>query len=301
MCGCARTPPTVGVAPRTQRPEAGLDWAARDPRRMAMQDEHRQEPPPGASLIGPTGELRDVQVPELLWQLHETGRTGCLRVQRGDVVKQLWLTQGQPVFARSNQSSDRLTDRLLARGLLSRAQYDAAQQLIATGEGKRIGELLVEAGLIRPRELNESLGEHLLRMLDSMFMWIDGSYRFEGDVVCTEPVTLDTPTAAIIMGGARHRISLKRLWEAVGLRDQRPQLGDGERSDGGRAALVSELQLVPSEANWLPQLDGSRTLGAMLRDFDADEHELLSLVYTLRLMGHLELITRAHLPFIPQP
>ena len=113
-----------------------------DQRRTAMQDTHSDEPPGGASLIGQTGELRDVQVPELLWRLHEGRRTGCLRVQRGDVVKQLWLMQGQPVFARSNQSSDRLTDRLLARGLLSRAQYDAAQHLIAAKDGKRIGELL---------------------------------------------------------------------------------------------------------------------------------------------------------------
>ncbi|MBA3547177.1 MAG: DUF4388 domain-containing protein [Nannocystis sp.] len=266
-----------------------------------MQDTHSQEPPPGASLIGPAGDLRNVQIPELLWQLHKAGRTGCLRVQRGDVVKLLWLIHGQPVFARSNQSGDRLTDRLLARGLLSRAQYDAAQHLIATREGKRIGELLIEAGLIRSRELNEALGEHLLRMLDAMFLWVDGSYRFEPDLICTEPVTLDKPTAAIIMGGARHRIPLRRLWEAVGLRDQRPQLSDLDRSDAGRGALVAELRLEPSEANWLAQLDGSRTLGVMLRDFDADEHELLSLTYTLKLMGRLELITRAHLPFIPKP
>lgn len=265
-----------------------------------MQDPHSHEAPRGATPIGPAGELRDVQVPELLWQLHETGRTGCLRVQRGDVVKQLWLTQGQPVFARSNQSSDRLTDRLLARGLLSRAQYDAAQHLIATREGKRIGELLIEAGLIRQRELNESLGEHLLRMLDSMFLWIDGSYQFEADVVCAEPVTLTTPTAAIIMGGARHRIPLKRLWESIGDRDQRPQLADQDRSDTGRAALTAELQLEPSEANWLAQLDGSRTLNAMLNDWDADEHELISLIYTLKMMGRLELVTREHLPFLPR-
>jgi len=236
-----------------------------------------------------SGELRDLEVPALLWQLHESGRTGCLRVQHSDVVKQLWLTQGQPVFARSNQSSDRLTDRLLARGLLSRAQYDAAQHLIASRHGKRIGELLLDAGLIRPRELNEALGEHLLRMLDAMFLWTDGSWQFEPDAVCAEPVTLNTPTAAIIMGGARHRISLKRLWEAVGPRDGRPLLAAADRAGPGRDALLEELQLEPSEVNWLAQLDGSRPLAAMLDDFDADEHELLSLVYTLKLMGRLEL------------
>jgi len=265
-----------------------------------MQDPHSHEAPEGATPIGPAGELRDVQVPELLWQLHRSNRTGCLLVQRGDVIKQLWLTQGQPVFARSNQSSDRLTDRLLTRGLLSRAQYDAAQNLIAARDGKRIGELLIEAGLIRQRDLNESLCEHLLRMLDSMFLWVDGSYQFEADVVCAEPLTLTTPTAAIIMGGARHRIPLKRLWESLGDRDQRPQLSDADRSEAGRAALTAELQLEPSEVSWLAQLDGSRTLSAMLNDWDADEHELISLIYTLKMMDRLELVTREHLPFLPR-
>ncbi len=257
-------------------------------------DEHDTQHPPGAS-----GRLTDIQVPELLWQLHEAGRTGCLTVQHGDVVKQLWLTAGQPVFARSNQSTDRLTDRLLARGLLSRAQYDAAQTLIAGKTGKRIGELMLDAGLIGPRELDESLSEHLLRMLDSMFLWQDGRWRFEADVVCAEPVTLQIPTEAILMGGARHRIPLRRLWESVGPREQRPLL-QGDRGPERQAALVRQLQLEPSEASWLPQLDGTRSLAAMLDDFDTDEHELLSLIYTLKLIRHLELIDPEPLPFAAQ-
>ena len=243
------------------------------------------------------GRLRDIQIPELLWQLHEGRRTGCLRVEHGDVVKQLWLIAGQLVFARSNQTSDRLTDRLLARGLLSRGQYDAAQALIAGRGGKRIGELLIEAGLIAQRELHESLSEHLLRMLDSMFLWDDGAWQFEPDVACAEPITLHVPTAAIIMGGARHRIALRRLWEAVGDRQQRPRLADGERDEAGRAALVADLQLEPSEAAWLVQLDGTRSLAVMLDDFDADEHELLSLIYTLRMIRRLELVAPDPLPF----
>ena len=251
-------------------------------------------------LTASAGLLRDMQIPELLWQLHESGRTGCLKVQHGEVIKQLWLTAGDPVFARSNQSSDRLTDRLLARGLLSRAQYDAAQQLLTSNTGKRIGERMLEAGLIRAPELEESLSEHLLRMLDSMFLWQDGRWEFEADVECAEPITLHVPTAAIIMGGARHRIPLRRLWEAVGSRKQRPILAAADRSDAGRAALTRDLQLEPSEAAWLAQLDGSRDLIAMLDDFDADEHELLSLVYTLKMIRRLELVTPELVPFARQ-
>lgn len=234
------------------------------------------------------GDLRDVQLPELLWRLHESGRSGCLEVRRDGAVKQLWLTQGKPVFARSNQRADRLTDRLLARGLLSRAQYDAAQALIAGRGGKRIGEVLVDAGLISARELHEALAEHLLRMLDSMFLWTDGEWRFEDGATCSEPVVLDVPTAAILMAGARHRIPLRRLWEVVGDSLQRPRLRPGDLDEPGRAALALELRLEPSEAAWLAELRGARSLAAMLEDFDADEHELLSLIYTLKMIRRLE-------------
>lgn len=251
--------------------------------------------PPGAQ----GGRLVDVQVPELLWQLHEARRTGCLTVQHGVVRKQLWWKAGQPVFARSNQSADRLTDRLLARGLLTRAQYDATQTMVAGKTGKRIGELMLDAGLIGARELQEALCEHLLRMLDSMFLWEDGRWWFEADVTCAEPIILNVPTAAIIMGGARHRIPLRRLWESVGPRDQRPLL-HGERRPERDTALAAELALEPSEASWLPQLDASRDLAAMLDDFDTDEHELLSLIYTLKMIRRLDLIAPEPRPFSAQ-
>ena len=38
-------------------------------------------------LTASAGLLRDMQIPELLWQLHESGRTGCLKVQHGEVIK----------------------------------------------------------------------------------------------------------------------------------------------------------------------------------------------------------------------
>ena len=47
------------------------------------------------------GRLSDVQIPELLWRLHEARRTGCLKVQSGDVTKQLWLIAGQPAGIQS--------------------------------------------------------------------------------------------------------------------------------------------------------------------------------------------------------
>jgi hypothetical protein len=257
---------------------------------MDTHDPSRAESaPPPPSVGAESGRLRDFPLPELLWQFHSEARSGCLRLRKGALEKTLWLAGGVPVFARSNEAGDRLTDRLLARGLLTRAQYDQAQDLLARSTGKRIGEVLLENGLIHERELNEALGEQILRMIESMFSWNEGSWQFESGTSAADRITLDRSTAAIIMSAARHRIPLRRLWDAIGDHHQLPRLAYEHRTDDGRAELTATLMLEPSESAWLGRLDGSRTLAELLDDFDVDEHELLALLFTLRLLGHLQL------------
>ena len=258
---------------------------------MDKHDPSRAESASGPSRPPPpeSGRLRDFPFPELLWQLHTERRTGCLRLRRGALEKCVWLVDGEPVFARSNEAGDRLTDRLLVRGLLTRAQYDQAQDLLAESRGKRVGELLIEAGLIRERELHEALSEQILRMLESMFSWTDGAWSFDPTPASGDRIALDRSTAAILMTAARHRIPLRRLWDAIGDAHQLPSLSHEHRSSDGRAELTASLHLEPSESDWLARLDGARSLAELLDDFDVDEHELLALLYTLKLLGHLRL------------
>ncbi|HFE44751.1 MAG TPA: DUF4388 domain-containing protein [Nannocystis exedens] len=243
-----------------------------------MRDEQSQTPLPG--MPGTSGQLRDTRLPKLLWALTAVNASGCLKVQNGNTEKRVWFTEGQPVFARSNLSDDRLTDRLLGRGLLSRAQYEAAQELIANKGSRRSGEVLVEAQLISQNALDEALQEHLLHMFDSMFLWADGEWSFDSEDLCDEAVTLGSPTAVIIMDAARHRIALSELWTAVGEPSLRPKLRDPK----GAESLIDGLGLLPTEGMWLRRFDGSQSLEQMLGEWDTDERELLSVVFTLGLL-----------------
>ncbi|MEZ4384036.1 MAG: DUF4388 domain-containing protein [Nannocystaceae bacterium] len=236
-------------------------------------------------LPGTSGTLRDTRMPALLWALTAAAATGCLKVNHEGTEKWVWFTEGQPVFARSNLSDDRLTDRLLERGLLSRAQYEDAQELIANKGARRSGEVLVEAKLIRQSALDEALQEHLLHMFDAMFLWPDAAWTFDGGDTCDEAVTLGTPTAAIIMSAARNRIHLDELWRAIGPREQRPRMREAAVAD----PLVAQLEMLPSEAMWLARFDGSQTLAQMLGEWDTEERELVSVVYALQLLGALDL------------
>ena len=234
-------------------------------------------------MPGNSGRLRDTRMPALLWSLTAANASGCLKVRHAGVEKWVWFTDGQPVFARSNLSDDRLTDRLLERGLLSRAQYEWAQELIANKGSRRSGEVLVEAKLIPQSALDEALQEHLLHMFDTMFLWKDGVWLFDTGDLCDEVVTLGSPTAVIIMDAARHRIHLDELWAAVGDRSRRPRLRRPESAE----SLIDGLGLLPTEGMWLRRFDGSQSLEEMLGEWDTDERELISVLFTLDLIDAL--------------
>ena len=92
-------------------------------------------------------------------------------------------------FVRSNVASERLVESLLRRGVLTRPQYETARRLAAK-EPRRAGELLVEAGFLKPRELAVLIRDHLTRLVDASFPWRDGSWTLDAGVRCDEAVRL---------------------------------------------------------------------------------------------------------------
>ncbi len=250
--------------------------------------------PGSASPVPTRGELRGTSVPGLLWRLHVARASGRLSLRNGELSKSMWMTYGQPVFARSNLPNDRLTERLRQRGLLTREEFEAAQVAIEENRGRRrIGQILLAARLIPKRVLDESLHEQLLWILDSMLTWREGSWEFDEDSSCDESVTLNVPMSAILMEGARNRLPIEQQWATIGLPDAVPQLV--LRGDHARAlmSLEDDLRLYPSERLCLRRLTEGKSLRALLEDFDTDERELISLVYTLRLIGKLQLVEPA--------
>jgi CheY-like chemotaxis protein len=236
-----------------------------------------------------SGSLGEIEIPRLLWKLHRARFTGRLTVVRGRVEKRISLVDGEVLFATSNLSQDRLVDGLRRRGVLTRAQYDTARGLAAK-EPRRAGQLLVEAGFVKPRELHRVLRVHLRRIVDSTFSWEEGMWSLEHGTPCEEKVVLEIPTAALIMDGIRHGMHLRQLSNLLGGDVQYPRLRENASSRaGGVRGLVEELRLTPSEECALAWLDGRRTLAEIVRDEQVDELELHALAYGLLVLDLLEL------------
>jgi len=235
------------------------------------------------------GDLAALEVPRLLSRLHRAAYTGRLTLVSGRVEKTVWFDAGAVVFARSSAGHDRLLDALLRSGMLTRSQYEEGRRL-TEAEGRRAGQVLVEAGFLKQAEMLDALQHHLARIVDSTLPWREGTWALEPDVHCAEAIQLTTPTAVLLVEGIRQRMEPARLLGLVGGPGTHPRLRDGAAE---RTASVHDvaagLQLLPGEEAWLPHFDGRASLGELLARPGADEAELLVVVYALHVLELLEL------------
>jgi hypothetical protein len=235
------------------------------------------------------GDLGNVEVPRLLSRLHRAGYTGKLTLTTGRVSKSVWFAGGSIVFARSSAGHDRLLDALLRCGMLTRSQYEEGRRL-TEAEGRRAGQVLVEAGFLKQSEMLGALQEHLARIVDSTMPWREGTWLLEPDVRSAEPIQLTTPTAVLLVEGIRQRIEPARMLGLVGGPSSHPRLRNrGAEGTATRVDVALGLQLTPGEEAWLPLLDGRASLGELLARPGADEAELLLVVYALHVLDLLEL------------
>lgn len=138
------------------------------------------------------GKFSECELTDLLRELQEDRATGLLALKRGAEHKALYLRDGNIVFASSNQARDRLGEILMRSGQLTRAQHDAASELLRR-TGRRFGTILVELGFIEPRQLFDGVKEQVREIVITVFRWDDGEYAFTpGDLPeATVPLPID--------------------------------------------------------------------------------------------------------------
>lgn len=281
----------VGATPGPEPEDPGASPARwREHGTGRILDDIEGERPRRATIlpVDNQGRLERIEVPRLLWKLHRAHFDGCLALTRERAEKRVWFDRGNIVFAQSNVGHDRLVDGLLRRGLLGRAQYDAAKDMVDLGEG-RAGQLLVKGGFLKGEELPSALREHLSGIVDSTFPWNEGTWQLGPDERCDEPLLLDTTVTVMLLQGILRRMDERQLWALLGGPRQHPRL----RSDveaHGKAELAQELLMPSAQESLLVMLDGRNDLGALAARPDTQPLELLALVYALHVFGWVDLV-----------
>lgn len=125
-----------------------------------------------------TGSLDKVSLPNLLISLQNSKKTGSLEIDSKYELT-IFCDQGFPYFAAGASGETLLGKILLNKNKITKYQYDKAAEEIKKNKDKRIGEILVNLGMITPHELNDYLELQLKEKILESFLYLEGNYEFD--------------------------------------------------------------------------------------------------------------------------
>ena len=237
------------------------------------------------------GDLADIDVATLIGRLVQSGFTGRVQFKRGPAEKAIHFEAGKPVFAISNLPHDRMGDLLYREGKITREQQQRARDLVVES-GRRMGEILVEIGFLKPRELLPAVRHHIEDIVYSLFAWDSGEYAITAAEPTSERIRLTRHPAAIVLEGVRRKYGPEMLEARLGsaaavvaVRSQR-QLG----------SIAGVADLSPSERAVIQKLDGERTIQQVAEAAQVDHVVALQLAFGLVALGVAEVVEHGSSP-----
>jgi tetratricopeptide (TPR) repeat protein len=235
--------------------------------------------------------------------LQAAGETGVLEVRAAGVRTDVTLRRGSPVFAEGGQLRQTLGRLLLRRGEISEQDYvrviDRMTEQLIRNETVRMGEVLVELGILSPAEVYEALERQIREKIVDCFQWPEVECAFRPLDAAPEDLSpfRVPPVAALVLEGVKTHFDAERL---------RPLLdGDAARfpvlADDWRE-VTRLCGLSPGEQKLLRGISGERTLAELRGESALDPLHSDQVLAALLLAGKLELrAERARPAAAPRP
>ena len=235
----------------------------------------------GSPCLRLLAEVGSLSLSSLLRDLHAGCRTGLLHFRYRDHCKCLWLERGEVVFGSSSLPADRLGECLVRAGVVPLGELREAERHFAGGpSGERLGKVLVERGLLTPRELWNGVKGQVEEIVRSLFSYPEGQLSFwEGADPPDNVVRLALPTARLVEEGLRRGEELRRFLEV--LRDPRVVLA---------RAPVQRAELMGHERAIALGVGAGRHFEQVREELGLDPLSAARSVQLLRLVGAVKLV-----------
>lgn len=201
------------------------------------------------------GNLKTMDLAELLQWLSQSQKTGTLVIHDGKVEKRLFLENGKIVSSASTDPREYLGHFLVSQGLITEQQLSQAMAR-QSREQMLLGKILLTAGAVSEEDLQRLLKLKAEESIYDIFTWGTGEFRFINDELPDRkfiPLRLDL--TGILMEGARRVDEWRRIREFIPSKETVPvsvtDLADPSLSPGAQRILamvnddrtVEEIQL----------------------------------------------------------
>jgi hypothetical protein len=159
------------------------------------------------------GRLEEIELAELLHFLSLNNRTGKVALSRRDAHGLVVVRQGRIVYAASSSIREALGNILVRLGLVSPAALaDALERQHALADGRKLGDILVEAGPITASQLQEVLRQQTGLVVQELCRWRTGYFRFDvGPVASSGEIGVDAEELVVPAGLATDQVLLEAM------------------------------------------------------------------------------------------
>jgi hypothetical protein len=231
--------------------------------------------------LGFATEADEIDIAALVARLANQSFTGRVVLRRETAEKVIHLDAGRPVFASSNLPHDRMGDLLFREGKITGEQHERSRALLQAS-GRRMGEILVEMGFLKQRELLPVVRRHVEDIIYSLFAWTTGQYELcPGDGAEQETIRLSVHPAAIVVEGVRRKYTLSALEQRIGPPGALVQV----RGDQELLPVLAAAELGTSERAIARAFDGEHSLVEVADATGASLLAAYQLAYALVALG----------------
>ena len=237
------------------------------------------------------GDLAELDVATLLGRLLQSRFTGRVQFRRADAEKVVHFDEGRPIFASSNLPHDRMGDLLFREGKITREQQARARDSVVES-GRRMGEILVEMGFLKPRELMPAVRHHIEDIVYSLFAWHAGEFSIAAGDPPGERIRLTRHPAALVLEGVRRKYGHEFLEARLGS----SAAVIAARTTRQLSAISAVADLSAAERSVMQKLDGERTIEQAAEAAQVDRLVALQIAFGLVALGVAEVVDHGPLP-----
>jgi len=235
----------------------------------------------GPTIMGIVGNLRTMQLEELLQWLSQSKKSGTLEIVHGKIEKKIFFKDGLILSSASNKPEEYLGHFLVSHGLINDTQLSRAIEL---QEKTRmlLGMILVNNGAIAERDLARMLRLKAEESIYDIFAWDEGDFRFLDDILpesAMVPMRLDV--TAIVMEGVQRVDEWRRIRQVIPHEQVIP------------VAIVDFATVPgvgPGERRILSLVDDQRTIEEIRQETHSTEYQISKVLFDQWQLGRLKLV-----------
>ena len=227
------------------------------------------------------GTLDELDIADLVQEVGARRFTGRLLLERADDRVVVSVEAGRLVFASSSDPDHRLGPMLLRRGTITLRQMEDAVHNLTPG--KRFGTVLVESGVLDPKQLVRGVVDQTREIILNAFRWTSGSYRLTEGKGPGEDITLNISTPQLVLDG----ISQIESWTPRRARLRRPRDPLQPAAEEDVDVLLRQLTLDVDQTVLLRSVQDVRALEALCAESALNHFEVCRNLWAFRVIGLL--------------